>query len=190
MGRIFADTNILFPFSIMDLLLALSEDGVHEVIWTDSLLDEWEEVIVREHQRSAETAASVTAAVREFFADSKVARTAYEHLLGAMPGDDPDDHEHMAAAIAGGAGVLLTCNTKDFPAKALAAHGVRVVDPDTYLCELADELPDEVVDTIIRLADEKTRPPKTPADLLDDLERAGVPRFAKRVRITVADRGS
>ena len=47
MNRIFADTNVLFPFSVMDLLLALSEDGLHELIWTDALLDEWEDVIVR-----------------------------------------------------------------------------------------------------------------------------------------------
>jgi hypothetical protein len=60
MGRIFVDTNVLFPFSVMDLLLALSEDGIHEVIWTETLLDEWEEVIVREHHRTAESAASIT----------------------------------------------------------------------------------------------------------------------------------
>ncbi len=32
MGRILPDTNVLFPFSVMDLLLALSEDGIHDVI--------------------------------------------------------------------------------------------------------------------------------------------------------------
>lgn len=37
MGGFFADTNVLFPFCVMDLLLALTEDGVHELIWTDAL---------------------------------------------------------------------------------------------------------------------------------------------------------
>ena len=50
MARIFVDTNVLFPFSVMDLLLALSEDGVHTVVWTDALLDEWERVIVDEQR--------------------------------------------------------------------------------------------------------------------------------------------
>ena len=36
MARVFAGTNVLFPFSTMDLLLALTEDMVHEVIWTES----------------------------------------------------------------------------------------------------------------------------------------------------------
>ena len=37
MARIFVDTNVLFPYSVMDLMLALTEDAVHEVIWTETL---------------------------------------------------------------------------------------------------------------------------------------------------------
>lgn len=118
MGRIFADTNVLFPFSVMDLLLALSEDTVHELIWTDALLDEWEEVIVREQKRTAETAARLTSTIRDFFADSKIERTEYQHLVDEMPGTDADDHEHSAAAIAGGAHALLTRNVTDYPHRA------------------------------------------------------------------------
>src|SRR5919106_402650 len=181
MGRVFADTNVLFPFSVMDVLLALSEDGVHEVIWTDALLDEWEEVIVRAQKRTPETAASVTAAIRDFFDDSKVERAEYEHLIGEMPGADPDDHEHMAAAMARQPCTLLTRDTAGFPSEPLAEQGVHVIDPDSYLCELADELPGEVTDTVVRLAGEKRRPPKTPWHLLDDLAGAGVPGFADKV---------
>jgi hypothetical protein len=63
-ARIFVDTNVLFPFSVMDLMLALSEDAVHEVVWSDRLLDEWERVIVREQHRSADAAAAISAAIR------------------------------------------------------------------------------------------------------------------------------
>jgi ubiquinone/menaquinone biosynthesis C-methylase UbiE len=34
----------------MDLMLALSEDAIHHVMWPDGLLDEWERVIVRERR--------------------------------------------------------------------------------------------------------------------------------------------
>lgn len=182
MGRIFADTNVLFPFSVMDLLLALSEDGVHEVLWTDDLLDEWERVIVREQKRSPASATQITAAVREFFDDGKVERGEYKHLIGEMPGTDRDDHAHMAAAVVRRPCTILTNNVKGFPPAPLAKHGVRVTDPDTYLCEAAAELPDEVAGTIVRLAAEKTRPPKTPPDLLNDLQHAGLHRFAAQVR--------
>ena len=40
MHRVFVDTSVLFPFSVMDLMLALTEDGVHDLLWTEALLDE------------------------------------------------------------------------------------------------------------------------------------------------------
>lgn len=138
-------------------------------------------MIVREHKRTKRAAAGITAAIRDFFADSKIERSGYRRLIAEMPGNDQADHQHMAAAIVGGATVLLTHNIRDFPRKALAKLGLRVTDPDTYLSELADAYPLEVRDTIVRLAGEKKRPPKSPFDLLDDLKRAGVPGFAKRL---------
>lgn len=94
MARVFADTNVLFPFSIMDLLLALSEDMVHEVLWTERLLAEWQ----------------------------------------------------------------------------------RVIDPDTYLCELFDEFPGEITETVVRMAAGKHRPPWTPEDLAHVLHEGSGPR--------------
>ena len=66
------------------------------VVWTDELLDEWERVIVREHQRSAASAASIGAAIREAFDDLRIDPAAYRHLIETMPGPDLDDHVHAA----------------------------------------------------------------------------------------------
>lgn len=177
MRRVLVDTSVLFPFSVMDLLLALTEDSVHQVLWTNDLLDEWERVIVREQRRSPETAASVTAAIRSFFADCRIGRSRYEQLIEQMPGDDPDDRPHMAAAIAARVDALITANLADFPARPLADRGVRVVDPDTYLCELLDEHPAETAATARRVRSEKTKPPISTDDFLDALRRAGLRRF-------------
>jgi hypothetical protein len=43
----------------MDLMLALTEDGIHDVMWSDDLLDEWERVIARERHRSPDAAAAI-----------------------------------------------------------------------------------------------------------------------------------
>lgn len=177
MARIFVDTNVLFPFSIMDLMLALTEDHVHEVVWTEALLAEWERVIVREHRRSPESASTITGAIREYFADSQVPEASYAHLVDAMPGDDPDDHQHMAAAIAAHAHALVTWNRADFPPTQLAEHGIEVTDPDAYLHRLLKRFPREVANTVTRLAAEKRRPPKSAHDLVADLRRAGLARF-------------
>jgi hypothetical protein len=166
----------------MDLMLALTEDGVHEFLWTETLLAEWERVIVRTQRRSAESATAITTAIRQFFPEGCVAEEAYRHLVSEMPGQDPDDRHHMAAAVAGEASVILTWNRDDFPAETLAGRGIRVMDPDEYLCELIVELPREILTTVVRLAAEKRRPPLTPYDLADRFTKAGTPNFAARLR--------
>ncbi|MFD8145774.1 PIN domain-containing protein [Streptomyces sp. NPDC059708] len=179
--RVFVDTNVLFPFSVMDLMLALTEDFVHSIVWSERLLGEWERVIVREGRRSDESAAAVTRAIRGFFGDCEIKQSAYGHLVDEMPGEDPDDRHHAAAAVASGADMLVTWNLSDFPAGAMARLGVAVVDPDTYLCRLHEEVPDEVAATLARLAAEKRNPPMTRHDLLARLAKAGVTRFAERL---------
>jgi len=44
LDRVFIDTIELFPFSLMDVLLSLSEDLLFTWVWTDDLLAEWERV--------------------------------------------------------------------------------------------------------------------------------------------------
>ena len=53
-----------------------------------------------------------------------------------------------------------------------------MIDPDSYLCGLYGELPDEVVDTVVRLAGEKRNPPVTITDAVARLAKAGLPGFA------------
>lgn len=112
---------------------------------------------------------------------------AYAHLIDQMPGKDPDDRVHMAAAVAGGAAAIVTWNLADFPAGALASHGVRVYTPDDYLCDLLEAWPHEVLDTVVRLAGEKRRPPMTPVDLTSLLAKAGVPAFAHGLQTKLPD---
>ena len=175
--RIFADTNVLFPFSVMDLLLALTEDEIHELVWSDFLLDEWQRVIVREGQRTADSAAKVAAVVRDYFRDSRVPHHAYAHLIDDAPSNDPDDRHHIAAAIAARADAIVTNNVADFPQDPLAKRGLRVLTPDEYLCELLNTARVEVVATIERLASEKRNPPMTSADLLARISKTA-PQFA------------
>ena len=186
MARVLADTNVLFPFSLMDLMLALSQDRIHTLLWSDRLLDEWERVIVREQHRAPTAAAAIAAAIRDYFPENRVPDTDYKDLLATLEGPDPDDLHHLAAAAAGRASTLITWNLADFPATALSPLGITATDPDTYLCGLLERDPAEVTATIRRMANEKRRPPMTTIDLTDGLERAGVPVFAARARRLLA----
>ncbi|MGH8909926.1 MAG: hypothetical protein ACRD0K_26385 [Egibacteraceae bacterium] len=56
-----------------------------------------------------------------------------------------------------------------------------MIDPDTYLVELFDDLPIEVTETVVRLASEKTRPPQMSRDILAALRNAGLGKFPELV---------
>lgn len=164
-------------------MLALSQDRIHTLLWSDRLLDEWERVIVREQHRSPQAAASIATAIRDYFPENRVPEADYKHLLAGLDGPGPDDlHHHAAAAAAGRATTLITWNLTDFPATTLGPLGITATDPDTYLCSLLERDPTEVTATLRRMAAEKRRPPMATGDLLDALSRAGVPVFARRAR--------
>jgi PIN domain len=96
MARVFVDTNVLFPFSLMDLMLSLAEDYVHDMIWSDRLLDEWQRVIVREGHRSAEAATLIVGHIRTGFADSCIPEGAYKYPpyrgTQTAPSQEPAGH--------------------------------------------------------------------------------------------------
>lgn len=100
--RVYVDANELFPFTVMDVILGLAEDLVIDFVWSEELLEEWQRVIVREGARSAQSAAAVAGAVRRFFAAGRVDPASYRHRVADMPGRDPGDRVHTAAAIAVG----------------------------------------------------------------------------------------
>lgn len=179
--RVYVDANELFPFAVMDILLALAEDLVIDFVWSEELLDEWERVIVREGKRSPESALSVTTAIRSYFASGRIDPADYREIVPATPGPDPDDRIHTAAAIAGRATVLLTKNQSDFPIEHLRRNGVTLTDADTYLRRLLRRRPVDVTGTVRRLSAEKKHPPRTPCDLVEGLRRSGAMSFGDRL---------
>jgi PIN domain len=178
LDRVFVDTNELFPFTVMDLVLALAEHRLIEFVWTDELLDEWERVIVREGQRDVASARSVAATVRRFFAESHIDPATYR--TGPWPQlPDPDDRVHGAAAIAG-ANVLLTRNLDDFPSELLGS--VQVISADTYLTRLLRHRRRAFLDVLVGLAAEKRNPPVMPCEYAARLDRAGCTTQAASLR--------
>ncbi len=180
--RVFIDTSELFPFTIMDVLLTLSEDFLFAWVWTDELLDEWEHVIVREGVRTPDSARSVTDAVRTHFGRYRIASDLYRSKATADLSPDPGDRLHAAACIHGNVDVLLTRNIRDFRAPAIAHAGVQVMTSDAFLCDLLTHRRQQVVESFTRAADAKKSPPTTPAELADSISNAGAPSFAERIR--------
>src|SRR5206468_7800890 len=92
---------------------------------------------------------------------------------------DPNDRHVLAAAIQGGAEVIVTANLKDFPAVALAPFGIEALHPDTFLVRLFEQEPDAVCEAVRRQRANLKNPPYTAAVLLVTLANTGVPQLAR-----------
>lgn len=180
--RVFIDTSELFPFTIMDVLLSLCEDRLFTWVWTDELLHEWENVIIREGARAPESARSVTDAVRTYFGRYRIDPDLYRDKITDDLSPDPGDRLHAAACVHGGADVLLTRNLKHFRTTAISDAGVQVITSDTFLCRLLTSRPQGVVESFTRAADGRKNPPVTPVELGNMIANAGAPRFVERLR--------
>ena len=115
----------------MDLNLSLAADYVHDLVWSDRLLDEWQRVIVREGHRTAEAAERIAEHIRVGFAETRIPAERYKVLLDELEGPDPDDLHHMAAAIAAAiaADTLVTWNLADSPPTFSAPTALRPPHP-------------------------------------------------------------
>lgn len=185
--RVFIDTSELFPFTIMDLLLTMSEDFLFTWVWTDELLDEWEEVIVREGVRSAESARSVSKAVRAHFGKYRIDGHLYQGKASNDLSPDPDDRLHAAACIYGDVDVLLTRNVRDFLTPPIAQAGVQVMNSDTFLSNLLEQRRQGVIESFVRAADSRRNPPTTPLELANMIAYAGAPGFVAKIWPHIAD---
>ena len=85
-----------------------------KLVWSNDLLDEGERVIVENSERSAESAASIVFAIREFSEAGEIPAASYAEEVDDMPSADIDDRKHIAAAKVGRTTVLLTRTLKHF----------------------------------------------------------------------------
>lgn len=120
--------------------------------------------------------------MRSWFKSSRLDPAEYRDRVSDDLSPDPADRIHVAACLDGRADVLLTRNTKDFPAEKLAANGVRVMTADDFLVDLLRRRPTAVQEAFVATAAARRRPPVTACELVDRIERAGTPRYATRMR--------
>src|SRR5258708_33960069 len=108
--------------------------------------------------------------------------TGYQSLIPSLVLPDPDDRHVLAAAIVGGADVIVTSNLKDFPADALAPYGIEAQHPDDFvICQF-----DLSASTVCEAVNLKLASLKNPAYSVDEflgtLARQQLPRTVERLR--------
>ena len=130
------DTSVLWPSTQRDFLLSLSIENVYRPIWSSAILAELEfheaeKLINRgvEPDEARQRAERLVGEMRKHFDDAEV--QGWEGLEGSYGLPDPDDEHVVAAAVVGGAGVIVTSNLKDFP-RHLVPNGIDVLPPAEF----------------------------------------------------------
>lgn len=178
MERVFPDANVLYPISVADLFLRLGELYIHDVLWSQDLLREVERVLIEHKGLAAEAAAYFCDCIREAFPEGEIPRSSYEHLIPTRTGPDPDDWVHSAAAVGGGATILLSTDRRGFPKRDLG--DVRRVSPDAYFSELLIGFPAEILSVVNEMGSQR-KAPQAVGTTLSALAQAGLPQFAAGV---------
>ncbi len=172
------DTCSLFPYSLRDTLLRAAEAELYHLRWSEDILEELRRNLQEERGLTEEQAEHLITQMRTAFPEATV--TGYERLVGSMT-NHPDDRHILATAVCAGAQVIVTNNTKDFPAEALKPYSIETQTPDEFLEYLYDLAPDVMAQIVIQQNADMVRKPETLARTLDRLAKSA-PSFVSQVR--------
>ncbi|MGI8459989.1 MAG: PIN domain-containing protein [Propionibacteriaceae bacterium] len=156
------DACTLIPFRLTTTMLWLDEAGLFQPLWSDQILDEVSRNLPRAGRISPERAAHRVSLMRESFGAEALV-DGHEALVDTMRCEVKDPHV-LAAAVHAGAEAIVTFNVKDFPVRSSSPYEVEVLHPDTFMCRLLAQRPDEVV-TVLRHEVEafRNRPRRSPS---------------------------
>jgi len=184
--RAVLDSDVIFSRVLYELLGRLAlQQRLLTLIWSDELLAEAERVLTERKPLPAPVAAQWVGYLRDAFPHERVD-------LGAAPADivlsslttDSNDEHVCALAVAGDADLLLTFDL-GYVHDQLQAHGVVVLDPDTYLTELLAEEPDAVLASVTATA-RAWGGGRSVAELTEAFVRARAEQFAARLRVAAS----
>jgi hypothetical protein len=113
--------------------------------------------------------------------------TGHETLIETLTLPDPNDRHVLAAAIVADAGVIVTCNLRDFPDDALEPFGIEAQHPDEFIRHLLDVAPDTVAEAVRNQQARLINPPVGMVELLALFERQGLFETASELRRLVGE---
>lgn len=164
------DACVLCPNTLRDLLIRIHQAGLVQAKWTEEILDEVSRNLVKNlpditPEKVERLRRLMVGAVRDCLVRG------YEPLIEALHLPDPDDRHVVAAALRAKAQVIVTDNTKDFPADYLAGWDIDVKTADEFVLDQISLNWQAVYGELVRIADSRNNPPQSVSDELRELER-------------------
>ena len=175
------DACVLYAAPLRDLLMQLALSDLFQARWTDQIHDEWTRNVAADRPDiSPASLARCRKLMDEHVPYCLV--TGYEALISTLTLPDADDRHVLAAAIHGGAGLIITFNLCDFPASILGEFHIEALHPDEFIVRLWDEHSDAVLHAMRLHRASLRRPAKSADEYLATLEQCQLPETAARLR--------
>jgi predicted nucleic acid-binding protein len=167
------DACVLYPAPLRDLLLQLACEGLFHARWTDAIHEEWIRNLLKARPDLKAKALDRTRRLMDqAVPDALIKRS--ESLVQGLDLPDPDDRHVLAAAIHGGAQVIVTFNLKDFPPTKLKRHGVKAMHPDKFIADWIKRAPEAVCLAAKVCRQRLKNPPMTIDDYVSCLAHQGL----------------
>lgn len=174
------DACVLYPQTMRDALLSLARSDLFLARWSAHINEEWTRARLRKHPEQEDQIRYTLEKVNQSVDDCLV--TGYEHLIDSIVLPDPDDRHVVAAAIIGRADVIVTVNTKHFPAESVARYDIEVFHPDDFIIHQFGINQAKTLSAFRAMRARYRKPSMTAEEFLANLERAGLTSTAATLR--------
>ena len=175
--RVLIDACVLYPTVLREIVLGVAAAGDFTPLWSARILEEWARAAARLGAGEEAVARGEIALLRARWPGAEVTPGPATEARLFLP--DPADVHVLAAAIDGGADVLLTLNVRDFPKRALDEEAILLRHPDDFLLEALARAPEAVRLAVERVHAEAERLSGETLPLRALLKRARLPRLGK-----------
>lgn len=167
------DACVLYPAPLRDLLMHLAMTDLIHAKWTDTIHDEWIRSVLADrpdlNRRQLERTRKL---MNSHVLDALI--VGYERLIPQLSLPDPDDRHVLAAAIHGGADVIVTFNRKDFPEQMLQPHKIETQHPDDFVSGLLELSATPICEAVRRQRSMLKNPPRSVEEFLAILSKLGM----------------
>jgi predicted nucleic acid-binding protein len=171
---------VLANFSLCDTLLRLAEPPrLYEPKWSEEIIRETTRTLESKLGWPTSLTASFQHELRAHFGDAWI--IGYDPLIPMMTNDEKDRHI-LAAAVHGGARMVVTFNLRHFRSEHTEPLGIVAVHPDAFLIEI---LRQEKLLVLTKLEQQAADRGRTLRHLLDILSKT-VPKFSAAILHTAA----
>lgn len=164
-----------------DVLIRVAQLGVVQARWSEMILNEALGNLAKNRpDLSLDLLDRTRTLMNQAVPDCLI--EGFEPLIEELNLPDANDRHVLAAAITGQARVIVTINLKDFPTSELDRYGIEAKHPDAFLQDVIAVDGSRVRQAVADAAAACRNPPLTPGDIIDRLDRDGMPISAALLR--------